>query len=134
LSAIDAVTSVHAARGEERPEVVERAGQRRRAGRVVGAVEQDVSPPVDSSSSRPASARRVARRRAHRGTVAIPASVERVEDASATARWPPGAGPRSPIAVGPSRGSSTSMPSRDIPRIGAGSTIRSGAPIRAARA
>ena len=90
---------------EERPQVVERVGERRRAGRVVRAVEQHLAT-VDVEQLEPARpARRsrsppVGRRRATR---AIPAASSASSRASATATLAAWWRPRSPTRVRPSR-------------------------------
>ena len=119
LSAIDAVTRVTADRAsprEVRPQVVEGDGERRRAGRVVGPVEQHVAPvdvaaaPGDPARSRAAYPRGGRRRRP--GRCPPPSSASRT--ASATAAFAAWCRPRSPTRVGPSRGSST-VDARRVP-------------------
>ena len=121
--------------GEERPQVVEGERERRRAGRVVRAVEQDLAP-VDLEELQPAGPR-------GRAVAAPPGRRDRPwrcrpRPARPGRRRPrprslPGAGREARFASGPGRRARTSMPSRSQPSSGAEATSVSGAPTRRAR-
>ena len=125
LSAIDAVTSVTGAAPapRRRPEVVERLGEGRRAGRVVGTVEQDLAGRRTVEQLEPAgpTARRHSRAAARpSATRGDPGRLERVEHrVGDRRRSPPGAARAGRRGSARGRGSSTTIPSRSQPRIGA---------------
>ena len=136
LSAIDAVTSVIGPAAQVRPQIVERDGERRGAGRVVGAVEEHVAA-VDREQlepTRPASRRRSPRGARRRGCPRCPPPPVRRGGRRATRDvLRPGGGPAVRRASG--RGAAARPRSRRATCRGPGPARRpsSGTPRRPAR-
>ena len=136
LSAIEAVTSVIGPSAEERPQVVEGHRQGGGAGRVVGAVEQDVArrPTVEQlEAAGPARARVAAPARVGVGAWRCRPPRARRAPRRRPRRWRPGAGRAARPGWRRARGSSTTMPSRSQPSSGAGPTTRRAARRAVAR-